>query len=107
MDTISMNSKNSKTSDPHRLLLLSLGDKIDLIKNINILFYQILAFTIHRKIFKSLISLIRRKSHYNNTFKMSAPIWNEEFGLPDGLYSISDIQNYFEYIFKKTCRKHC
>ena len=69
-----MNSKNSKTSDPHRLLILSLGDKIDLIKNINILFYQILAFTIHRKIFKSLISLIRRKSHYNNTFKMSAPI---------------------------------
>ena len=101
MDTISMNSKSSKTSDPHRLLLLSLGDKIDLIKNINILFYQILAFTIHRKIFKSLISLIRGKSHYNNTFKMSAPIWNEEFGLPDGLYSISDIQNYFEYIFKK------
>ena len=58
MDTISMNSKNSKTSDPHRLLLLSLADKIDLIKNINILFYQILAFTIHRKIFKSLISLL-------------------------------------------------
>ena len=40
MDTISMNSKNSKTSDPHRLLLLSLGDKIDLIKNINILFIK-------------------------------------------------------------------
>ena len=32
MDTINMNSKNSKTSDPHRLLL-SLSDKIDLNKN--------------------------------------------------------------------------
>ena len=29
MDTIFMNSKNSKTSDPHRLLL-NLTDKIDL-----------------------------------------------------------------------------
>ena len=26
---------------------------------------------------------------------------NEEFELPDGSYSISDIQDYFEYILKK------
>ena len=32
---------------------------------------------------------------------MSAPTWNEEFALPDGSYSISDIQDYFEYISKK------
>ena len=32
---------------------------------------------------------------------MSAPIWNEEFGSPDGSYSVSGIQIYFEYIFKK------
>ena len=31
MDTIFMNSKNSKTSDPHRLLL-NLSDKIELKK---------------------------------------------------------------------------
>ena len=31
---------------------------------------------------------------------MSAPMWNEEFELPDGSYSISDIQDYFEYILK-------
>ena len=30
----------------------------------------------------------------NNKFKISAPIWNEEFELPDGSYSISDIQDY-------------
>ena len=30
-----------------------------------------------------------------------APTWNEDFTLPDGSYSISDIQYYFEYILKK------
>ena len=39
---------------------------------------------------------------YNNKkFKISAPTWNDTFDLPDGSYSISDIQNYFEYIIKK------
>ena len=42
------------------------------------------------------------KSAYNNNkFKISAPTWNEEFDLPDGSYSISDIQDYFEFIIKK------
>ena len=42
------------------------------------------------------------KSAYNsNKFKNSAPTWNDEFDLPDGSYSISDIQDYFEYIIKK------
>ena len=39
MDTIFMNSENSKTSDPHRLLL-SLSDKINFKKVINMLLYQ-------------------------------------------------------------------
>ena len=34
-----------------------------------------------------------------NKFKISAPTWNDE--LPNGLFFISDIQDYFEYIFKK------
>ena len=46
-----------------------------------------------------------KKSYKNKKFKMSAPTWNEEFELPDGSYSISNIQDYFEYIFKKTWRK--
>ena len=42
------------------------------------------------------------KSAYNNNkFKISAPTWNDEFDLPDGSYSISDIQDYFEFIIKK------
>ena len=41
------------------------------------------------------------KFAYNhNKFKTSAPTWDGEFDLPDGSYSISDIQYYFEYIIK-------
>ena len=41
-------------------------------------------------------------SEYNNNkFKISAPTWNDTFDLPDGSYSISDIQDYFEFIIKK------
>ena len=42
-----------------------------------------------------------KSSCNNNKFKISAPTWNEEFELLDGSYSISDIQDYFEYILKK------
>ena len=41
-----------------------------------------------------------KKSYKNNKLTISAPTWNEEFVLPDVSYSVSDIQNYFEYIFK-------
>ena len=42
------------------------------------------------------------KSEYNNNkFKISAPTWNDEFNLPDGSYSVFDIQDCFEYIIKK------
>ena len=37
----------------------------------------------------------------NYKFKISAPTLNEEFELPDGSYSLSDIQDSSEYIFKK------
>ena len=42
-----------------------------------------------------------KSSYNNNKFKISAPTWNDEFELPDGSYSVSDIQGYFEYILKK------
>ena len=55
--------------------------------------YQILSFITHGK----------TKSLYNNNkFKISPPTWNDEFELPDGSYSVSDIQEYFEYILKNT-----
>ena len=37
----------------------------------------------------------------NNKFKISAPTWNDTFDLPDGSYSIANIQDYFEFIIKK------
>ena len=42
-----------------------------------------------------------KKSYKNKNFKIPAPTWNEEFELSDGSYSISDIQDYFEYISNK------
>ena len=42
-----------------------------------------------------------KSSYKNNKFKVSAPTWNDEYELPDGSYSVSGIQDYFEYIFKK------
>ena len=42
-----------------------------------------------------------QKSYNNNKFKISALTWNDKFELPDGSYSVSDIQDYFEYILKK------
>ena len=41
-----------------------------------------------------------KKSYKNNKSKISALTWNEEFELSDGSYSVSDIQDYFEYISK-------
>ena len=42
------------------------------------------------------------KSEYKtNKFKISAPTWNDEYDLPDGSYSVSDMQDYFEYIIEK------
>ena len=52
--------------------------------------YQILVFTIQAKIWK--------KSYGNKKFKISAPTSNDKFELSDGSYSVSDIQDYFEYI---------
>ena len=41
------------------------------------------------------------KSSYNNRFKISVLTWNDKFKLPDELYFVSDIQDYFDYILKK------
>ena len=65
MDTIFTNSKNSKISDLHRLLL-NLADKINLI---NMLLYQTLAFTIHNKILKSHTKIINLKYHLRHGMK--------------------------------------
>ena len=91
METIFMNTENSKTNESHRFKL-DLADKLNLEnpkKNIALAYLSIY-YT-----WKNI------KSEYNNNkFKLSAPNWNETFDLPDGFYSIDDIQDYFEFIIK-------
>ena len=48
-----------------------------------------------------------KKLFKNDKFKISAPTWNDKFYLPDGSYSVSDIQQYFEYIIKKLKTVSC
>ena len=42
-----------------------------------------------------------KKSYKNDKFKLKAPTCNEKLDLPFGSYSVANIQDYFEYIFKK------
>ena len=41
-----------------------------------------------------------RKKYKNNKLKIIVPTWNDEFEQPDGSFSLSDIQDYIEYIKK-------
>ena len=42
-----------------------------------------------------------RQQYKNDKHKTIAPTWYDEFELPDGSYSVSDIQDYIQYILKK------
>ena len=84
-----MNSGNSKTSETY-VLILELTDNLDLRKR-------------EKSIALSKLSIYyswkNKKSSYNNyKYKFSAPTWNDKFGLSDGSCSVSDIQDYFDYI---------
>ena len=46
-----------------------------------------------------------KRSYNNNEYKISFPTQNEEFELPGGSYSVSNIEDYFEYILKKHGQK--
>ena len=86
-----MNTENSKTNECHRFRL-TLADKRNLKDpNKNMALANFSIYYTQKNI---------KSSYNNNKFKISAPAWNDEFDLPDGLYSISDIQDYFEYIIK-------
>ena len=92
MDTIFMDSENSRSSEYH-VLVFKLTDKLDLRR-------------VQKTVALSNLSIYHtwkniKSSYNNNEFKISAPTWSEKFELPDGSYSVSDIQDYFEYILKK------
>ena len=92
MNTIFMNSESSKTSKLNVLSLkltnkldLRIGEKVIALSNLSI-------YHTWRNI---------KYLYNNNKFKILAPTWNDEFELPDGSYSVSDIQDYFEFILEK------
>ena len=86
-----MNSENSKNSEPHALIL-KLTNKLDLKIGEKTIAWSNLSIYYTRKNIKS--------SYNNNKFEISAPTWNDKFELPDRSYSVSDIQDFFEYILK-------
>ena len=92
METIFMNTENSKTSKPHRF-------KLDLIDKFNLKNANKNNALANLGIYYTWKNI--KPEYKNNKFKILAPTWNDTFDLPDGSYSISDIQDYFEFIIKK------
>ena len=79
MDTIFMNSENSRTSEYH-VLVLKFTDKLDLRRGQKSIALSNLSIYYTWKNMKS--------PYNNNKFKISAPTWSDEFELPDGSYLI-------------------
>ena len=91
METIFLNTENSTTNEPHKFRL-TLADKLNLKdSNKNMALANLSIYYTWRNI---------KSAYNNNKFKISAPTWNDKFDFPDGSYSISDVQDYFEYIIK-------
>ena len=93
MDTLFINSENSKASNSYKLLL-TLSDKVDLKSIGKYVALSNLSICDTWKNFK--------KSYKNNKFKISDSTRTEKLELPGGSYSVADIQDYFENNLKKT-----
>ena len=92
METICMNSENSKTNETHRFKL-DLNDKLYLKNpNKNLALANLCIYYTWKNI---------KSEYHNNKFNISAPTWNDTFDLPNGSYSIADIHDYFEFIIEK------
>ena len=92
MDAIFMNSENNRTSEYH-VLVLKLTDKLDLKRGQKSVALSNLSIYYTWKNIKS--------SYNNNKFRISTAMSSDKFELPDGSYSVGDIQDYFEHILKK------
>ena len=85
MNTIFVNSDNSKASKPY-ISKLKLANKLDLrIREKVIALSNVSIYYIWKN--------IKDSYNNNNRFKISAPTWNEEFKLPGGSYSVLVIQD--------------
>ena len=89
MDTIFINTENSKMNEPHRFRLY-LTDKLDLRSR-----KTVASFPIY-------YTWENINSKYNiSKFKISGPTWSETFDLTDRSYEISGIQDYFLKMIQK------
>ena len=86
-----MDTENSKTIDSNRFRLY-FTNKLDLKGNKAVSLSSFSMYFTWKNI---------KDEYKNNKFKITAPTWNETFDLPDGSYTIEDIQNYFLWIIKK------
>ena len=92
METFFMNSKNNKTNQPYKFKY-DLIDKLDLKNpNKNMALVNLSIYYTWKNV---------KSTYNNNKLKISAPTLNETFDLPDESYSISEIQDYIDYIIKK------
>ena len=89
METIFTNTENNKTNEPHKFIL-NLSQRLDLRSLDKHVALQNLAIYYSWK---------NIRKQYKNS-KNIAPTWNDKFELPDGSYSVSDIQDYIEFIIK-------
>ena len=92
METIFMNTENSKANEKHRFKL-DLTYKPNLKNPNKNMALANLSFYYAQKNINS--------EQNNNKFKISEPTWTGTFDLADGSYSVSDIQDFFEFIIKK------
>ena len=92
METILIKMENSKTGETHKFFL-NLSQRLDLkSSNKHAALQNLFIYYTWKNI---------RRQYKNNRLNITAPTWNDEFELPDGSYSVSDIQDYIEYIIKK------
>ena len=92
METIFMNTENSKTNEPHKFVL-NLSQRLDLrSSNRHVALQNLSIYYMWKNI---------RKQYKNSKPKIIAPTFNDKFELPDSSYLVPDIQDCIEYIIKK------
>ena len=92
METIFMDTEISKMSEPHKFVLC-LSQILDLrSSNKHVALQNWSIYHTWKNIRKST----------KTTLNIIAPTWRDEFELPDRFYSVSDIQDYIEYIIKES-----
>ena len=86
-----MNTENSKANEPHKFVL-NLSQKLGLRSSDKHVALQNLSIYCTWKNI--------RKQWKKNKLEIIAPTWKDEFELPDGSYSVSNIQDCIEFIIK-------